>query len=90
MECCRQCAFKHARHAQFCGYMGNSDEYYVLDCEVCGKTIVDQKGTCAANNCKERHGGRWHLTYDMNGALLKVFDPISGQSLVGKDVDVGP
>ncbi len=88
LECCSQCAFKHSRQAQYCGYMGNAHQYYILDCETCGKTVVNQTGQCCANNCKENHGGKWHLTFSSPGVLLKVFDPISGQSLVGKDEDV--
>ena len=83
-ECCRQCAFKHARHAQYCGYMGNAHEYFVLDCEVCGKTIVDQQGNCVAANCTEKHGGRWHLKFAKKGVLLGVYDPLTDQSLIDK------
>ena len=88
-EVCAQCAVKYLRPLQFCGRMGDEFEYYVLDCVYCGKTIVTKTGLCCANNCNEKHSGRWHLTFTLPGVFLKVHDPKTGQSLGGKDEDVG-
>lgn len=89
-EFCLQCSAKlKVRLDEMCNFMGTEFDYYVLDCHNCGKTIVDQSGSCCAFNCKEAHGGRWHLTFTLPGVFLKVHDPKTGQSLVGKDEDVG-
>jgi len=89
-EYCVQCLFtiEKAKIEEFCGYMGELHPYYILECAGCGKTIVDQRGRCCAKNCTEDHGGRWWLTFQLPGILLKVYDPDTGQSLVGKDEDV--
>ncbi len=87
-EVCAQCAAKYEKPLQFCGTLKGEFEYYVLDCEHCGKTIVSKTGLCCAFNCKEKHSGRWHLTFSLPGVFLKVHDPETGQSLVGKDEDV--
>lgn len=84
-ELCGQCTVATKRINSFCGFMHGEYEYYVLDCERCGKTIVDRKGRCCALNCKEDHGGRWELTFAQPGVLLKVFDPVTGKSLVDKN-----
>ena len=84
-EVCRQCLKIIGQIHQFCGFMQGEQDYYVLDCEGCGKTIVDRAGRCCASNCSENHGGRWHLTFAKKDVLLKVFDPKTGQSLVDKN-----
>lgn len=84
-EACAQCAKATRDHKKFCGLMGAEFEYYVLDCYYCGKTIVDRFGRCCAQNCHEGHGGRWQLTFVKVGVLLKVFDPVTGESLVDKN-----
>ena len=84
-ERCRQCTLILGQINQFCGFMHGEQDYYVLDCEGCGKTIVDRTGRCCAANCSENHGGRWHLTFAKKDVLLKVYDPKTGQSLVDKN-----
>ena len=84
-EVCTQCAMSTGQWELFCGLMGSEYEDYVLDCLCCGKTIVDQFGRCTAANCRENHGGKWHLTFDKNGALLKIYDPVTDQSLIDKN-----
>ncbi len=69
----------------FCGLMGEDFEYYVLECQSCGKTIVDRFGRCCALNCTEDHGGRWELTFAKKDVLLKVFDPVTDESLIDKN-----
>ena len=85
IEYCGQCAGTTGNINKFCGFMHGKHEYYVLDCEGCGKTIVDRAGRCCATNCSENHGGRWHLTFAKKDVLLKVYDPKTDQSLIGKD-----
>lgn len=87
-ELCAQCAFTTKKINQYCGFMDGEHKYYVLDCARCGKTIVDRRGRCCATNCTEMHCGRWLLTFSSPDVLLKVFDPVTGQSLIGKDEDV--
>ncbi len=84
-EVCAQCVLATGKRTMFCGLMGAEFEYYVLDCLHCGKTIVDRFGRCCALNCKEDHGGRWELTFAQPGVLLKVFDPVKGESLIDKN-----
>lgn len=88
-EYCLQCSAKlKVMSHEMCKFLGTEFEYYVLDCHFCGKTIVDQSGSCCAVNCRQKHGGRWVLTFCKPGVLLKVHDPVTGQSLIGKDEDV--
>lgn len=87
IERCGQCAAKSKKINSYCGFFHGEEDYYVLDCADCGKTIVDKRGRCCAKNCTRDHEGRWWLTFSSPDVLLKVYDPETGQSLVGKDED---
>ena len=84
-ELCAQCALATGQPTQFCGHMGTEQDYYVLDCQSCGKTVVDRFGRCCALNCKEAHGGRWELTFSKPGVFLKIYDPVTHKSLIDKN-----
>lgn len=87
-ELCSQCALEMSSINKYCGFLHGAEDYYILDCAGCGKTIVNRTGKCCAKNCTKDHEGRWWLTFSSPDVLLKVYDPETGQSLVGKDKDV--